>query len=173
MTQHMKHMTVGQELAFKHIKFNVKIQAPFEANHIGMIVGGTGITPMIQALHAILGDDSNNKKKVTMLYGSRTADDILGMELLEAWATKYPNQLEIVHCLSDEPADSAWTGHRGFISKNLVETSLASSKEGNKVIIFVCGPPPLYNVFCGPREDKALSGMLADLGYDASQVVKF
>lgn len=29
-------------IAFKHIEFNVKIQAPFPFQHIGMLVGGTG-----------------------------------------------------------------------------------------------------------------------------------
>jgi cytochrome-b5 reductase len=47
-----------------------------------MLAGGTGITPMIQALHAIL-DNTNEappKQRVTLFYGSQTSDDILGFD---------------------------------------------------------------------------------------------
>merc|ERR1711879_282007 len=84
MSRHMHTLSVDDSIEFKHIKFNVKIQAPFPFKEIGMIVGGTGITPMIQALHAILDDDTNDVK-VKMLYGSRIQDDILGIELLSEW----------------------------------------------------------------------------------------
>jgi hypothetical protein len=60
-----------------------------------------------------------------------------------------------------------------YFSSKFPSFAPPSSEEVAKVIIFVCGPPLLYNVFCGPREDKVLSGMLSDIGYDASQVVKF
>ena len=53
-----------------------------------MIVGGTGITPMIQALHAILGSERHSDYKVSMLYGSKVSNDILGQELLEKWSSE-------------------------------------------------------------------------------------
>jgi NAD(P)H-flavin reductase len=64
---------------------NVKMQAPFPYNKIGMLVGGTGMSPMTQALHAILGDTTD--VQVSMIYGSRNQDDILGKEVLNAWAS--------------------------------------------------------------------------------------
>ena len=172
MSQHLKHMTVGDTVDFKHIDFNVKIQAPFGKKYIGMIVGGTGITPMIQALHAILGD-KNCDTKVVMLYGSRTSADILGGGLLNSWEKMYPDQLEVVHVLSNEPKDSDWKGKRGRVNKDLVQEKFASPSEGKDVLIFVCGPPPMYNAFCGPRDVKELTGILADVGYDSEQVYKF
>ena len=51
-----------------------EIQYPFSRlrlAHISMLVGGTGINPMIQALHAILGTPGNTTK-VTLLYGNKT-----------------------------------------------------------------------------------------------------
>ena len=78
-------MEVGDVLEFKHTPFNVKEQFPFKAKSIGMLVGGTGITPMIQALHAILGTDGNGRQ-VKMIYGNRTEDDILAKETIDAWA---------------------------------------------------------------------------------------
>jgi len=172
MSQHLKNMKEGEELEFKHIQFNVKIQAPFKAKHIGMIVGGTGVTPMIQAIHAILGDKASGTK-VTMLYGSRSADDILGKQLLDEWAKKYPERLEVVHVLSNEPKESLWDGARGFISKEMIQSKFGAPSLGEDVLIFVCGPPPMYKAFCGARDDKELSGILADVGYNPQQVFKF
>lgn len=186
-TSHMSHylcdvLQPGETVRFKHIDFNVKIQAEtlFDQNftHIGMCVGGTGLTPMVQALHAILGSNhQNNKKKikVTMLYGSKTSDDILGRELLDRWAADYADQFQLVHILSDEPADSDWRGERGFIDQARIQKYFpAANASAEKLLIFVCGPPPMYAALSGPRDDQdAVSGVLGELGYSKEQVYKF
>ena len=41
------------------------------------------------------------------------------------------------------------------------------------VKVFVCGPPPMYAALCGARDDPAVSGVLAEMGYTSEQVVKF
>eukprot|EP00814_Leptocylindrus_danicus_P021724 CAMPEP_0116030662 /NCGR_PEP_ID=MMETSP0321-20121206/16996_1 /TAXON_ID=163516 /ORGANISM="Leptocylindrus danicus var. danicus, Strain B650" /LENGTH=305 /DNA_ID=CAMNT_0003505527 /DNA_START=65 /DNA_END=982 /DNA_ORIENTATION=- len=173
MSTHLCKLDVGKTVAFKHIQFNVKIQAPFAQKKIGMIVGGTGITPMVQALHAILGSDAAKTTKVSMLYGSKVSSDILGEELLDNWAEKHSDCFSLTHVLSDEPEDSSWAGKKGFINKDLIAEHLPPPSEGDNVIIFVCGPPPMYNALCGPRDEKELTGVLAEMGYEASQVYKF
>jgi cytochrome-b5 reductase len=80
-SKYMHEMVPGDKIAFKHIGPNVKTQAPFPYKKIGMLVGGTGVAPMFQALHAILGD-TNDGPHVTMIYGSRKQEDILGKELV-------------------------------------------------------------------------------------------
>ena len=37
------------------------------------------------------------------------------------------------------------------------------------VLIFVCGPPAMYESLCGPRDDPELTGVLRDLGYSKDQ----
>eukprot|EP00187_Rhodella_violacea_P013619 CAMPEP_0184715290 /NCGR_PEP_ID=MMETSP0314-20130426/5247_1 /TAXON_ID=38298 /ORGANISM="Rhodella maculata, Strain CCMP 736" /LENGTH=316 /DNA_ID=CAMNT_0027178387 /DNA_START=18 /DNA_END=968 /DNA_ORIENTATION=+ len=170
MSGFMDKMEPGQTVDFKHIKPNVKIQYPFNKKHIVMLVGGTGITPMIQALHAILGTESDSTK-VTVLYGSKTEADILAKDVLDAWEASHP-QLDVVHVLSNEPEGSAWAGKRGFIGADLIkEVAFGTDGDG---IFFVCGPPPMYNALCGPREEAdKVSGVLGELGYGAGQVYKF
>lgn len=170
LSKHMDGMKVGDTMDFKHIKFNVKKQYPFHVKNIGMIVGGTGITPMIQALHAILGNP-DDKSKVTMLYGSQKSDQILAESVLEDWAKEFPDQLNVIHVLSNEPVDSSWKGERGFITKELISKHIAGP--GSDVNIFVCGPPPMYDALCGERMEADLSGILADMQYAASEVTKF
>lgn len=171
LSGHLKKMEVGATLEFKHIPFNVKIQAPFKPKYIGMLVGGTGITPMIQALHAILGD-STSEAKVSMVYGSRVASDILGAEMLDKWAAEH-SRLSLTHVLSHEPEDSDWKGERGHMTKELLVKHLPSPDLGDDVIVFVCGPPPMYTALCGPRDAKELTGILAEMGYSPEQVFKF
>lgn len=165
-----EELKVGERVDFKHIEFNVKIQAPFGKKKIGMLVGGTGITPMIQALHAILGDSSDTTQ-VSMLYGSRVASDILGDDLLAKWSAEH-KRLKVINVLSDEPEDSDWKGARGFIDKELIEKHMPSPDDKDS-IIFICGPPVMYKIFCGPRDEKKLSGLLAEMGYSEDQVYKF
>lgn len=183
MSQHLcTQMKVGETVNFRHIPFNVKKQAPFaDLSVIAMIVGGTGITPMIQALHAILGQGNNGttppprQQKVIMLYGSRSSDDILGMDLLTKWAEEYASVFEVVHILSHEPADSTWSGERGFINKERIEKYFPSPTDTNEPFqIWVCGPPVMYEALCGPRtETDSVKGLLGEMGYQPHQVYKF
>eukprot|EP00985_Skeletonema_marinoi_P033756 scaffold42091_cov219-Skeletonema_marinoi.AAC.1 len=122
-----------------------------------MIAGGTGITPMIQALHAILGkgEESQQSKteEVSLLYGSRNADDILGGEMLQKWAEDNGEKFNYVDVLSNEPEDSSYKGERGFIDKEKIQKYLPPASDGEDVIIFVCGPPIMYELLCGPRNE--------------------
>ncbi|CAE8581613.1 unnamed protein product [Polarella glacialis] len=170
MSEHMKNLPIGEDIDFKHIAPNVKIQHPFGKKTITMLVGGTGVTPMIQALHAVLGTESDTTQ-VTMLFGNKTQKDILCKELLETWAENSGGRFKIVHVLSDAKDDATWKGETGFITKEMLAKHAAPASDDTLVV--VCGPPPMYNAFCGPRDKKELTGMLADMGYSAEQVFKF
>jgi len=169
LSLHFESLKEGQTIDFKHIEKNVKRQYPFGKKKIGMFVGGTGITPMIQALHAILGT-AGDTTTVSILYGSQMADNILAKETLDAWCAKN-SRLSVTHVLSNEPHDSGWTGPRGFIGKDLITKHMPGTQDD--CLLFVCGPPPMYNALCGPREDENLTGLLGEMGYKADQVYKF
>ena len=163
-------LELGGTVDFKHIPFNVKIQYPFGKARIGMIAGGSGITPMIQALHALLGT-RGDATEVFLLYSSKTYDDILARELLDSWAAAHADRLHLTHTLTREPADSAWSGSRGRVDRGLIATHLPPPTADT--LLFVCGPPTMYNDLSGARGEAELGGVLAELGYRADQVVKF
>merc|ERR1712071_214198 len=166
------------QIAFKQIPFNIKLDAEqfIHSSNIVMLAGGTGITPMIQALHAILGGSNENdakKCRVTLVYGSRDKDDILGQELLDLWSKEYPDQITVTHVLSESKDDDSSTYRKGFITKSLLEELISCSKEDISYVM-VCGPPPMYEALCGPRtETEVVKGVLADMGFTAQQVYKF
>lgn len=142
-----------------------------------------GITPMIQALHAILGDlvkkkeDGEDLPKVVMLYGSRESDDILGKEILDQWMMKYSDHFQCIYLLSHEPNDSSWQGRRGYINKELIQQYFPppnnDDEEEEPFQIFVCGPPSMYDALSGPRTENEVTGLLGEMGYKADQVYKF
>ena len=170
MSQHLDGLQIGDAVEFKHIPFNVKVQYPFKPK-VGMLIGGTGIAPMIQALHAILGT-ADDTTAVSMLYASKVKEDILAEETLEAWAANSESRFTCKHVLSEEPDGSPWPGARGLITRELIEEHIPAPTED--VVIFVCGPPGMYESLCGPRnEPQELKGILAEMGYTAEQVVKF
>lgn len=170
MSQHMKSMPIGGSLDFKHIDKNVKIQFPFGRKKLTMLAGGTGITPMMQALHAILGTPGDTTE-VTLIFGNKTPQDIMCLELIEDWISRHPERLKVVHILSDVGEGAAWKGPRGFITKDVVKEHSAPPSED--VLVMVCGPPPMYAALCGARDVEEVTGALAELGYKKEQVFKF
>eukprot|EP00440_Ansanella_granifera_P073595 gb/GFBE01079861.1/.p1 GENE.gb/GFBE01079861.1/~~gb/GFBE01079861.1/.p1 ORF type:complete len:296 (+),score=58.96 gb/GFBE01079861.1/:1-888(+) len=174
MSQHLNTLPLGRFVEFSHIKQNLKIQYPFGKKHITMIVGGTGITPMIQALHAILGTPGDSTQ-VTMFFGNKTQKDILGEELLESWSKASGDRLKVIHMLSEAADDTTWHGVTGFITRELLEQHAPPPSEDSMVM--VCGPPPMYNVLIGGVVVidglKQLNGMLRDMGYSSDQVYIF
>ena len=135
-----------------------------------MIAGGSGVTPMIQALHAVLGT-RDDKTDVTLLASHRTRDDALAVEALDAWAAASRGQFRAITTLTREPDESPWAGRRGRIDAKLLRAFLPPPVPD--VLIFVCGPPAMYESLSGPRGDDELTGALRELGYSREQVIKF
>jgi cytochrome-b5 reductase len=169
LSKAMHELPLGSKLDFQHIAPNVKKLYPFGAKRIGMIAGGTGITPCIQALHAILGTPSD-ESRVSLVYAAQTQEDLLAKETLDAWASSH-DRFEVTYVLSGEPASSSWSGARGFVDAELIRKHLPPPADDS--LILVCGPPPMYDALSGPRLQKHLTGALADLAYRAEQVYKF
>jgi cytochrome-b5 reductase len=74
-------LPVGEKVQFKHVAFNIKLQYPFKMpltkkpltkkpltkkplRTISMIAGGTGITPMYQALQQLLRSGAGGRTEV-------------------------------------------------------------------------------------------------------------
>mmetsp|Transcript_42366 Transcript_42366/g.79389 ORF Transcript_42366/g.79389 Transcript_42366/m.79389 type:complete len:288 (-) Transcript_42366:18-881(-) len=170
MSQHFQTLPIGSDVSCKHITKNVKIQYPFGKKNIVMLVGGTGITPMVQALHAILGT-KDDTSQVTLFFGNKTQKDILGRDLLDSWTESSAGRLTVIHVLSEAEDDSTWKGAKGFITREIIEQEGPPKSE--EVLLMVCGPPAMYDALCGPRDKPELTGILADMGYSAEQVFKF
>ena len=115
-----------------------------DPKNIVALAGGSGITPFLSMAQAIA--DGTEDFDLTILFGSRTKEQILFKEELEYIAEKC-DKVHVVHVLSDEKAEGF---EHGFITADLIKKY---AKEPYSV--FVCGPEAMY---------KFLKGELGKLG---------
>ncbi|KAK4031513.1 NADH-cytochrome b-5 reductase [Parachaetomium inaequale] len=139
MTKHLERMALGDTIEIRGPKGAMQYSRQY-ARHIGMIAGGTGITPMYQLIRAIC-DDEHDTTQVSLLYANNTEADILLRDELDAFAAKCPHKFKLQYVLGH--ADDTWTGHRGFVSAELIQQYLAPAAAESKVLL--CGPPPMIN----------------------------
>jgi len=118
-----------------------------DAEHVIAIAGGSGITPFYSMAAAIA--DGIENFDITILYGSRTVDEILLKDEIEAVAARSNSKVKVVHILSDEEAEGF---EHGFIDANLIE-KYAPSKDFS---VFMCGPNALYTFEKGEMQKLKL-----------------
>jgi cytochrome-b5 reductase len=172
MSTHMHGMVPGQHLDVK----GPIPKYPWAANkheHIALIAGGTGITPMFQLCRAIF-NNPDDTTKVTLVFGNVSEDDILLKNELAALENQNPRRFRAFYVLDNAPKH--WTGAQGYINKDLLKTVLPEPKSDN-IKVFVCGPPGMMDSISGskksPKDQGELKGILKELGYTPEQVYKF
>lgn len=119
------------------------------AKQIGMIAGGTGITPMLQVIRAIMKDPSD-KTTCYLLFANQTEKDILLRPELEEIQANHPDRFHLWYTLDKVPDE--WEYSQGFISEQMVKSQLPAP--GDDTLILMCGPPPMIQFACNPNLDK-------------------
>ncbi|BGP16636.1 hypothetical protein JCM10213v2_004638 [Rhodosporidiobolus nylandii] len=133
-----------------------------KVKHIGMVCGGSGITPILQVLRGILNDPSDSETKVHLLNANRFEEDILCREDLEGALAALGDRYRHHLVLSKGP--DGWTGGKGRISKaNLSEHLPAPDPDS---LVLFCGPDAMLHDILKPG--------LEELGWDLpNQLVVF
>ncbi|EPQ59980.1 ferredoxin reductase-like protein [Gloeophyllum trabeum ATCC 11539] len=173
MTPWIANMKPGDKISVKGPlpKWPYKIN---EFDDVGMIAGGSGITPMYQILKYAL-EDPSNKTRFKLIFANVTEKDILLKEEFDEMKKKYPQTFDVIYTV-DQPSPE-WKGPVGYVNADLVKKTFAPSNVGDKVKIFVCGPPGQVNSLAGPKasikDQGELKGVLKELGYNENQVFKF
>lgn len=129
-----------------------------KAKRIGMIAGGTGITPMLQLIQHIL-NDPNDKTELFLLFANQTEEDIFLRKELEEFA-KNP-QLKLWYTVDRPPAN--WTFSTGFIDEPMLQAHMPAADADS--LVLMCGPPPMIKFACIPNLEK--------LGFKAEQFITF
>ncbi|KAF3453669.1 hypothetical protein FNV43_RR04110 [Rhamnella rubrinervis] len=170
MSQHFASLKPGDVVEVKGPIEKLKY-TPNMKKHIGMIAGGTGITPMVQLIEAIM-KNPDDKTQVSLLFANVTPDDILLKQKLDILEASHPN-LKIFYTV-DKPTNN-WKGGKGLISKDMAEKGLPGP--GEDTLILVCGPPGLMKHVSGDKardwSQGEVAGILKELGYTEEMVFKF
>mmetsp|Transcript_9692 Transcript_9692/g.17053 ORF Transcript_9692/g.17053 Transcript_9692/m.17053 type:complete len:511 (-) Transcript_9692:25-1557(-) len=131
-----------------------------KVKYVGMLAGGTGITPMLQLIKAVLRDPED-QTKLSLIFANQTEEDILVRDMLETEAQKHPDRFKLHYTVDRPPAD--WKYSTGFIDADMITKYMPPP--GDDTVIFMCGPPPMIKFACKANLDK--------LGYDKKAQVEF
>ncbi|CCM00046.1 uncharacterized protein FIBRA_02072 [Fibroporia radiculosa] len=172
MSKHISELQPGESLAIK----GPIMKIPYKANEfeqVGMIAGGSGITPMYQVLKHALADPTNTTR-FTLVFANVTEKDILLRDEFDALKKAHPDTLDVVYTL--DQADDSWKGYKGYVNKEIITQHIGPASLGSKVKVFVCGPPGQVSAIAGKKDGMKqgeLGGILKELGYTEDQVFKF
>lgn len=129
-------------------------------DHVGMLAGGTGITPMLQIITAALKDPSD-RCKFSLIYANKTEEDILLRDQLEAEAKASNGRFSVHYTLDFPPAN--WKHRVGFITPEMIRNFLPAPSQNP--LVLMCGPPAMVEHACKKN--------LQILGYPRNCMVTF
>ncbi|PIA17065.1 ferredoxin reductase-like protein [Coemansia reversa NRRL 1564] len=155
ISSYLNNMKIGDTINARGPRGTFQYK-PNMVRAIGMIAGGTGITPMFQIIQHVLANPED-KTHVSVIFANVNEDDILLKEQLEDYAANHDN-FDIYYVLNSPP--DGWDGGVGFVTKEMIKEHLPGPAPDIKVLL--CGPPPMV---------KAMDANLLDLGYDKSRVI--
>ncbi|WP_394437698.1 2Fe-2S iron-sulfur cluster-binding protein [Streptomyces sp. SGAir0957] len=127
-------LRVGDHLAVRGPSgsFHTEPEPPDE---IVLVAAGSGVTPMMSMIRTRLTDRSA-RDRITLLYSSRGAEDIIFAEELTRLAHDHPDRLSVTHVL---------TARDGRLDADGVRRWVAGRSPAPGAHYYVCGPEPLMN----------------------------
>ncbi|XP_051172537.1 NADH-cytochrome b5 reductase 3 isoform X1 [Leptopilina boulardi] len=168
MSQYLENLSVSDTVDFRgpsgrlvykgEGKFTIKLlrkEPPVEYNvkKVVMLAGGTGITPMLQLIRAMI-KDPKDQTQASLLFANQTEKDILLRKELEEIAKKNSDRFKLWFTL--DTSSEGWNYSTGHISAEMISEHMFPPS--SDTIVLMCGPPPMINYACTPNLDK--------LGYD-------
>ena len=128
---------------------------PASGGPLLLIAGGSGVVPLMAILRERAAADL--PASATLLYSSRTLDDVIYREELEQLAAN-DGGLRILHTLT-RAQPPGWTGFARRIDRPMLEEALGSI--GPQPLTYICGPTLLV---------EATANGLVELGVDPGRI---
>ncbi|KAH7374906.1 nitrate reductase [Plectosphaerella cucumerina] len=150
--RYLANLNVGDEVLFRGPKGAMRYTRGL-CKKMGMVAGGTGITPMFQLIRAICEDDRDTTE-VSLVYANRTEGDILLREELDSFARRYPANFKLYYMVDQAP-EGEWAYGTGFVTMDVMRERLPAAGDDAKVML--CGPPGMV---------AAAKKGLAELGFE-------
>jgi nitrate reductase (NAD(P)H) len=130
---------------------------------IGLICGGSGITPILQVLRGVIHDSTDSTTKLFLLNANKTESDILLRTELDALAALVGEHRYRQHLVLSQ-ASPEWAFSRGRINRQMLQDHLPQPGDKDDLVL-ICGPDPMIQM---AKEE------LTELGWDVpNQLVVF
>ncbi|KAH6654619.1 NADH-cytochrome b5 reductase 1 [Truncatella angustata] len=140
ISKYMASLNVGQAIKIRGPK-GAFVYTPNMVRHFGMVAGGTGITPMLQIIRAVIrGRPTGDRTEIDLIFANVSPQDILLKEDLDALAKEDSGFR--VHYVLDKPPEG-WTGGVGYVTADMITKYLPKAADDVKVLL--CGPPPMVS----------------------------
>ena len=152
LTDYLHELQVGDEITVRGPYGNAfPVETELKGKDLLFVAGGIGLAPLRSVINYVL-DNRDDYGKVDILYGSRSADDLVQLkEIQEVWMKAKDTN---VYLTIDRPQEG-WDGHVGFVPSDLSELELSTDKT-----VLVCGPPIMI---------KFVLGALTEMGFSKEQ----
>lgn len=126
ISKYLTTLKIGDTMKVRGPK-GAMVYTPNMCRHIGMIAGGTGITPMLQIIKAVIRNrprnGGNDTTKLDLIFANVNPDDILLKEELDMLAAGDPD-FNIYYVLNNPP--QGWTGGVGFVTPEMIKVRIIS-----------------------------------------------
>lgn len=121
ISKYVASLKIGQSLKVKGPK-GAMVYTPGLVKRFGMIAGGTGITPMLQIIRAIIRgrprSGGKDTTEVDLIFANVNEEDILLKEDLDALAAE-DDKFRVYYVLNNPP--KPWEGGVGFVSEEMIK----------------------------------------------------
>jgi len=121
ISKYVTGMQIGQMMDVRGPK-GAMTYTPNMVRHIGMIAGGTGITPMLQISKAVIRgrprNGGNDTTKVDLIFANVNYEDILLKDELDSLAKDDPD-FNVYYVLNNAP--EKWDGGVGFVTPDIMK----------------------------------------------------
>jgi len=134
VTGELHQCNVGDIIGFRGPYGNWFPIEEMEGKNLLFIAGGIGLAPVRSVIWNCL-DLRDRFKKVTIVYGARTVDDLVYKEELKVWQ-EMPDA-ETLYTVDPGGETPEWRGKIGFVPTVLEEMTPAS----DNTTVVTCGPP--------------------------------
>ena len=120
-----------------------------DGKDVVVVTGGIGLAPLRPALYRML-NDRDRFDKIVLLYGARTPEDILYLNELEAWRSRF--DLE-VHVTVDR-ATGDWHGNVGVVTTLIPRAPF----DPRRTVSLICGPEIMMRFTIQELAKRGVSG---------------
>ena len=112
-----------------------------------LVAGGIGLAPLRPALLQILAH-RDEYKRVVLLYGTRTPEDVLYADELERWRGRFDLEVEV----TVDYGPPAWHGKVGLVTSLIPRAGFDPST----TLALVCGPEPMMRYVAAALVDRGV-----------------
>ena len=116
ISKYIADLKIGQTIRARGPKGQFQY-TPNMVRAFAMIAGGTGITPMLQIVRAIV-ENPDDKTQVDLIFANVNEEDILLKDELDAIAAAHTH-FRVHYVLNNPP--QGWTGGVGFVTTEMIK----------------------------------------------------